>query len=441
MSAPVPQSYAHVLSEAPPPALPTYYGRNRRGIVSSRELTSEGVCREVCNASNQASLQDAQEVFASKGKELVSLKALAGRQALQDSIFGELDVAKDGRGGAPSSQAGTQHEEVGIPSKMMDVEARREKEWENYQRSHRSVHTSQSDSSHRSQLVGNTSASSQAAPRPRAFVDVSAGEEPLGRMMIELFSVECPEAVRNFQALLTGSAGFDFTNGVRLDYLGTPAHYNKVGGCVSFGLLGGQSISSTGAPVREENFRNRHQQRGTVSMVSNGPNGIGSAFSITLGPAPHLDYVQQVVGVVVDGLAVLDLIEELKGGAHTPLHITFCGMLSGDRPRGSALLTEMGKTQVGREAAAAWSAQMGPVIWGDGTVKKAATVTGMECVARMMPATAPTRPSFGAGVVDVSDVEGSSVGGQSRLDGRVEEGSSYDDNDGEEESDEGYYDD
>ena len=409
-----------VLCEAPPTALPSIYGRNRQTTLLSAQDDKETVearCAEITSENNTRALRDALTAFEARQRpQQDSKSSVAAYQALQDSVFSELDavIKEHLPGGDEDAERGA----AALLEKMKDVEARREKEWENYQRSHRSVHSEAATTRQHFVVSGEDEVpAARQAPRPRAFIDFSSGSEPLGRVVLELYSQECPAAANNFRNLLTGCAGFCSATGLRLDYLGSPAQYTKGGDVVSCGLIGGQSISSTGSPVSEESHRYKHVKRGIISMVSSGPNHIGSAFTISLGPVPRLDYVQQIVGMVIDGMAVLNQIEALGG---KPAHISFCGLLSGERPTGKRRLETLIQDPKGRESALAWSNQIGPLLWGGGMkaappVSAGVVLTGLERIDRMLPATVPTRPLFGDGVVDAVPGENNVVPVSDRL--------------------------
>ena len=147
-----------------------------------------------------------------------------------------------------------------------------------------------------------------------------------------------PEAVENFRALVTGSAGYDNETGYKLDYLDSTVNRVDKGVAVYFGEIQSLSIASAGHPIRDENFATRHLNRGTVSMVSRGPNTIGSAFCITLDRAPQFDFKYVVIGKVVDGLGLLDKFEAVlttrTGRPNVPIQISFCGALTGPKPSG-----------------------------------------------------------------------------------------------------------
>jgi peptidylprolyl isomerase len=206
--------------------------------------------------------------------------------------------------------------------RLQDVEDRRVKEWENYQRSHRA-----SSDHHHHQAVC------------KVFFDLTIADVPLGRLVLDLLEDVVPEAVENLRALAVGATGYDAETGVKLDYIDSTVHRIDKGVAVYFGELQSQNLSSTGQPCRDENFAARHLQRGVVSMVSRGPHTIGSVFCITLDRAPQLDYKYMVVGKVVDGLGLLEKIEALPttrtGRPTQPVQINFCGALTGPKPLGA----------------------------------------------------------------------------------------------------------
>jgi len=208
----------------------------------------------------------------------------------------------------------TVEDDVQSRKRWHEIEERRLKEWENYQRSNRT-------SSDRTSKV---------------FFDISIGDSPAGRIVIDLLEDVVPQAVNNFRVLATGSAGHDPATGTKLDYVDSPMHRLEKGVGAFFGELQGLQLSSTGSLLKDENFSNWHSQRGIVSMYSRGPNTIGSAFTITLDRAPSLDFKQVVIGRVTDGLQVLEKLEAVPrnrvGRPLVPVFISICGALTGSRP-------------------------------------------------------------------------------------------------------------
>lgn len=58
---------------------------------------------------------------------------------------------------------------------------------------------------------------------PIVFFDVSIGNEPAGRIVMELFADRTPKTAENFRALCTGEKGVG-QSGKNLHYKGSPFH-------------------------------------------------------------------------------------------------------------------------------------------------------------------------------------------------------------------------
>lgn len=198
-----------------------------------------------------------------------------------------------------------------------DVEERRLKEWENYRRSHR--------------------ADEDQNPN-RAFIDITVGDALMGRLVVELFGSTTPTTVAHFRALVSGSYGVDAATKSKLDYLHCPVvNISAQQNVLVFGSTGG--TSGAGHPLRDENFKHRHNERGLLTMMSRGPHTGGYPFGVTLGPAPAFDFHQVVFGRVVDGLPLLEKLQSLPtdnvGRPLSPTIISLCGVLTGERPPGT----------------------------------------------------------------------------------------------------------
>lgn len=55
----------------------------------------------------------------------------------------------------------------------------------------------------------------------------------------------------------------------------------------------------------------KHEKRGIVSMANSGPNSNGSQFFITYGKHKHLDGKYTIIGRVIAGMEVLDMMEKV----------------------------------------------------------------------------------------------------------------------------------
>ncbi len=130
----------------------------------------------------------------------------------------------------------------------------------------------------------------------------------LGAITLELFSEDAPKTVENFIKL--SKSGF---------YDGTRFH--RV--IKNFMIQGGDPNSKnddwathgTGGPgyAFEDEFNDNKVERGALAMANSGPNTNGSQFFIvTIESAEWLDGKHTVFGKVIDGMDIVDKIENLS---------------------------------------------------------------------------------------------------------------------------------
>ncbi|XP_008473972.2 peptidyl-prolyl cis-trans isomerase D-like [Diaphorina citri] len=118
------------------------------------------------------------------------------------------------------------------------------------------------------------------------FLDVSIGEEKVGRMVIELFKHIVPKTAENFRALCTGEYGKGKL-GKALHFTGS--HFHRIipqfmiqgGDITNFNGTGGESIY--GPCFEDENFKLKHKFEGQLSLANTGhPNkSLVECFLIT----------------------------------------------------------------------------------------------------------------------------------------------------------------
>jgi cyclophilin family peptidyl-prolyl cis-trans isomerase len=129
---------------------------------------------------------------------------------------------------------------------------------------------------------------------PRAFIDTDKGT-----IELELAVLDAPLTVGNFIAL--ARKGF-FRN--------VSIHRVVPDFVVQDGDPRGDGEGGPGYTIRDE-LNERPYLRGTVGMALSGPDTGGSQFFIALSPQPHLDAKYTVFGHVVQGMDVVDRLQQL----------------------------------------------------------------------------------------------------------------------------------
>ncbi|KAJ8901519.1 hypothetical protein NDN08_007363 [Rhodosorus marinus] len=168
------------------------------------------------------------------------------------------------------------------------------------------------------------------ASNPVVFFDVSIGDQPSGRIKMELFADIVPKTAENFRQFCTGEFKKD---GRPLGYKGVPFH--RV--IKDFMIQGGDfvnadgtgKISIYGSKFEDENFTLKHTGGGLLSMANSGSDTNGCQFFITCAVCDWLDSKHVVFGRVVEGMLVVRKIENVPVGPQSKPRlnsvITQCG--------------------------------------------------------------------------------------------------------------------
>eukprot|EP00752_Nemacystus_decipiens_P012395 g10982.t1 len=153
----------------------------------------------------------------------------------------------------------------------------------------------------------------------KAFMDISIGDQPAGRLVINLYGNVVPNTVKNFVALLTGK------NDPGVSYQGTEAYRVLDGLNIQMGAIGSRTgksgVSSTGENIPQENFDIPHMKEGLLSMVRNADAQGDSRFFISIkDDAGWADNRYVAFGRVAEGMDVVHQIERVKveGGTNRP---------------------------------------------------------------------------------------------------------------------------
>ncbi|TFK40089.1 cyclophilin-like domain-containing protein [Crucibulum laeve] len=171
--------------------------------------------------------------------------------------------------------------------------------------------------------------------KPRVFLDFSVNNEPVGRVIFELFKDTAPRTAENFRALCTGEKGLSVA-GNPLYYRGSIVHRSikdfmiQAGDFTKRNGTGGESIY--GGTFADENLIHPLDSEGLLCMANKGPDTNSSQFFITLRECEHLNGKHVVFGKVIRGYnEVIKRLAEVpvdeKNRPTVPILISNCGEL------------------------------------------------------------------------------------------------------------------
>lgn len=170
----------------------------------------------------------------------------------------------------------------------------------------------------------------------KAYLEINAGGERLGRLDLVLYDEAVPRTVKNFCHFLqqrTAGDGYSLSTFHRI----IPGFMAQGGDFVSGDGTGTKSIYGTS--FADENFHHRHDRAGVLSMANSGKDTNGSQFFITFRPTPQLDGKHVVFGHVdlstPTSRSVLKALENVRTGNNdrpvTPIKIVECGVIEEEK--------------------------------------------------------------------------------------------------------------
>lgn len=162
--------------------------------------------------------------------------------------------------------------------------------------------------------------------REVVYIDLAHDKRPMGRMIFELYKDIVPDTVKNFVNILSAKE--------EKKYVSSTIHRIVKNGWVQGGDFvngsGAHSESFEGGKFCDENYAIKHERRGIIGMANDGPHTNGSQFYITFSPAPWMDAQYVAFGCLIEGMSVLDDIENIETyneRPKRPLNIQDCGLL------------------------------------------------------------------------------------------------------------------
>lgn len=158
---------------------------------------------------------------------------------------------------------------------------------------------------------------------PLCYMDILAGNKPMGKLIFKLYLKKVPRTVENFVYQLDRNYQGTRFHRIIKDFMIQGGDYENGDG------TGGKS--KFGDLFEDEDLSGKHDRPGLLSMANAGPNTNGSQFFITTVPTPWLDGKHVIFGEVMKGIEIIKKIENIPTNENDeptiPVLIQNCGMI------------------------------------------------------------------------------------------------------------------
>lgn len=145
---------------------------------------------------------------------------------------------------------------------------------------------------------------------PYVFITLYEDGKELGDIYIYLYETDCPITSKNFKELCSShNPLFGYKNSII--HRNIPNFMIQGGDFTNHNGTGGKSIYNKN--FKDENFKYKNK-RGSIAMANAGPDTNGSQFFFNMVDNTHLDDKHVVFGKIIDGLDLLDYINQQPVG-------------------------------------------------------------------------------------------------------------------------------